>query len=240
MKKTITMLCTSAFLALSAQADFTLNYSSSGSSSAPVASFVNENGELDETSVQTEVNITNSSLAANAPSTDYLVGSEFARTAYTINTNVGNGGTWTMTLTFTLLEDMALDNLAITLITADSNGNAQYNHRVPQLSYTLSSSDSASPLAEGSNSMTITGSTGSIVNGTATRNEGTFNFDVDESLKAGTTYTLTLDAARAESSNAGYYLGVKSIGFTAAIPEPATATLSLLALAGLAARRRRR
>ena len=52
-------------------------------------------------------------------------------------------------------------------------------------------------------------------------------------LEAGTIYTTL-------KITAGTGASVKGIGYVALIPEPATATLSLLALAGLAARRRRR
>ncbi len=58
-------------------------------------------------------------------------------------------------------------------------------------------------------------------------------------LEAGT-YTFSLKIANNDTD--GYFtgLGSASVNYTAAVPEPATATLSLLALAGLAARRRRK
>ncbi len=66
------------------------------------------------------------------------------------------------------------------------------------------------------------------------------------SIAAGETFTLAINAVA--DSSGGTYLGLSEMtlfgtlvtdGTTEAIPEPTTATLSLLALAGMAARRRK-
>lgn len=67
-------------------------------------------------------------------------------------------------------------------------------------------------------------------------------------IQAGDTVTLTVTAAHDPEYNDGHYVGLAAARFNVtvpepsepAIPEPATATLSLLALAALAARRRRK
>ena len=66
---------------------------------------------------------------------------------------------------------------------------------------------------------------------------------MDYTLAANSTQTLTLKVQRTESGAFTGFAAITagSLSYTAApVPEPTTATLSLLALAGLAARRRRR
>lgn len=59
-------------------------------------------------------------------------------------------------------------------------------------------------------------------------------------LTSGEELSLSLSAVKG-TNNPGSFLGINSISASGQIiPEPATATLSLLVLAGLAMRRRRR
>lgn len=66
----------------------------------------------------------------------------------------------------------------------------------------------------------------------------TFSQDVVIDAKASQTFTMTFDRRSGEGGKTGF-ANITSIGVNV-IPEPTTATLSLLALAGLAARRRRK
>ena len=65
----------------------------------------------------------------------------------------------------------------------------------------------------------------------------TFSQDVVIDAKASQTFTMTFDRRSGEGGSTGF-ANITSIGVNV-IPEPTTATLSLLALCGLAARRRR-
>ena len=66
----------------------------------------------------------------------------------------------------------------------------------------------------------------------------TFSQDVVIDAKASQTFTMTFDRRSGEGGKTGF-ANITSIGVNV-VPEPTTATLSLLALAGLAARRRRK
>jgi len=66
----------------------------------------------------------------------------------------------------------------------------------------------------------------------------TFSQDVVIDAKASQTFTMTFDRRLGEGGSTGF-ANITSIGVNV-VPEPTTATLSLLALAGLAARRRRK
>lgn len=82
-------------------------------------------------------------------------------------------------------------------------------------------------------------------NTTASPGNGLVNFNFSDglTLAAGEEVNVTFSVAKGES-NAGCFLGLKGISAgsepATAVPEPTTATLSLLALAALAARRRRK
>ena len=69
----------------------------------------------------------------------------------------------------------------------------------------------------------------------------TVNTTGSYTLGANSTVTVTIDAAKAPNETDGFYVALQggSISYQVT-PEPTTATLSLLALAGLCARRRRK
>ena len=147
------------------------------------------------------------------------------------NTNVGNGGTWTLTFTLTNTSATLLDVKAITL------GTFAYNSGGAAQSADTYSRNILFTLAEGSTTLaTESHDFGNSSNGwdSATTIELGDNYF---SLKANESITLTLTVSEVESQ--GTFIGLKNATFKV-IPEPATATLSLLALAGLAVRRRRK
>ena len=61
------------------------------------------------------------------------------------------------------------------------------------------------------------------------------------SLAAGESVDISITMSSSQYTNDGTYVGLSGLGLTYQVtPEPTTATLSLLALAGLCARRRRK
>lgn len=72
----------------------------------------------------------------------------------------------------------------------------------------------------------------------------TFKLDNEITLQKGDHVDISVKVYRPDDKIDGYdshtYAGLHKISLTYSVPEPTTATLSLLALAGLAARRRRR
>ena len=153
---------------------------------------------------------------------------------YTPNVNIGENpaNSWTLNFTVTNTSTELLDIRAITLGTFLFNGggnpqNADTFARPVQFSLSLGDtvlSTVVSPLA-GNNwdAATVIDLGAKYV-----------------TLDAGQAATLKLTAQSAQTTTVyGTFVGVKNATFSI-IPEPTTATLSLLALAGLAARRRRK
>ncbi len=192
----------------------------------------------------------------------------------TVQTNIGNGGSWTWTATFNLAEKATIDSLKAGVFTFNTGGLSQGDNDRKGV-YTLSILDSAgSTTLATSNSQAVTYSgsggsgydwveakvdyaTNSLLSTTWTNTSGTEQTKTASgkvlvyepsslTLEAGT-YTLSLEIAKGSEQTSGYLAGLHSaqINYTPVstagdnVPEPATATLSLLALAGLAARRRR-
>ena len=159
------------------------------------------------------------------------------------DTNVGNGGTWTLSfsLTNTSTEAITLQQIAFDVFTFNSSGAVQGNNTARNLTLTLTGD------ATGSVSFTHGASniSGDVASRTITLNSGAVTISAGDSL------SLSLTASPQEDSRGGTFLGLTGATFsgeivtpvipdTPAVPEPATATLSLLALAGLAVRRRRK
>lgn len=150
------------------------------------------------------------------------------------NTNVGSDQGWSLdfTLTNSSTEVVTLTSLTFdTLIFAGSGSYQSYNTD-RDFVFTLTYGDETLK----TENWTIGG------NGTSSPSSGviTFTLDTAVELAANESISLGFDVAKG-TNNPGCFLGLKSISATGAtIPEPTTATLSLLALAGLAARRHRK
>ena len=156
----------------------------------------------------------------------------YKNTTYQANTftpdvNIGNGGTWT--LSFTLQNETSatldIDAISFGIFTFNNDGVSQANNTSRDLILTLGGDfgGTASYTHQGSN-------TGSLISKPLTLQKAV-------SVAVGDSVDFSLNVQ--EGVSLGTFVGLKSITFsTPNIPEPTTATLSLLALAGLAARRR--
>ncbi len=162
------------------------------------------------------------------------------------NVNVGDGsGDWKLSFTLTNSSNTAitLNDVVFDCFTFNSSNGYQNSSTNRIFTLTLTGNDiTASTPA---NSIVIANR---IVNGAGNphpaNDSGVFSFNLDGSgntLQAGQSITLALTVDRGTETN-GCYLGLNNITVkgAAVVPEPATATLSLLALAGLATRRRRK
>lgn len=163
--------------------------------------------------------------------------------SYTPDINVGNGtGTWT--LTFTIVNEHATDTMTLNAITLqaiiyDNAGKFQPDNTERFITFTLGGA------AQGSVTATLNGA-GRNADSDRRENVTNVTLALTEALeiqaKDSATITLTASPKRNAdntlASNGGTHVGLKGATF-ALIPEPTTTTLSLLALAGLAVRRRR-
>ena len=153
------------------------------------------------------------------------------------NTNVGSAQGWSLDFTLTNASSQVITLTSLTFDTLIFAGSGVYqgNNTNRDFVFTLTCGD----VTLNTGNLTIKG------NGTANPTNGvvTFTLDTAVELAANESIALGFDVAKGDS-NAGCFLGLKSISATGttiseSVPEPTTATLSLLALAALAARRRR-
>ncbi len=154
------------------------------------------------------------------------------------NTNVGSAQGWSLdfTLTNTSTEAITLTSLTFDTLIFAGSGVYQGLNTDRDFVFTLTCGD----VTLNTGNLTIGGNT----TNTPTNGVVTFTLDTAVELAANESIALGLDVAKG-TSNPGCFLGLKSISASGTtigetIPEPTTATLSLLALAGLAARRRRK
>lgn len=157
--------------------------------------------------------------------------------ALTPDQNIGSaaGNSWTLTFNVnnTTSQDIVLTGITLDAFLFNGGGNAQ------------NADEYARPVA-----FTLANGTDTVASTTVAyanskndwENDAVFSFGEGVTLAANSTATYTLTVSNAQTANNyGTFVGLKGATFTtAAIPEPTTATLSLLALAGLAARRRRK
>lgn len=160
--------------------------------------------------------------------------------------NVGEGVKWTLTLSFTVAEDIDIDSISLNLFTFNANGQPQNGVREGSYSFNLKLGDEL--LASCSNDVSYVGATGNTagnqkadINALGKGSSGArteANLSNSVSLTAGQTYTIELDLRNKEGNNSGYYVGLGAIELNA-VPEPATASLALMGLAAFMMRRRR-
>ncbi len=160
------------------------------------------------------------------------VGTETTYIAPNINMNAGS---WTISCKVKNNSDIAITLGSVTLDAFMFTG-AGIQHeddgKVRDVSFTLGGD------FDGSVVETFTGKDNEV-KFRNTDTDATISFTAPVTIDAGKDVSFTLTVANG-GENGGSFVGLKGATFTSVtIPEPATATLSLLALAGLAARRRR-
>lgn len=180
-------------------------------------------------------------------------GSNYVNSFLSPNVNVGNGNTWSVSLSFTVTETVTVDSIALTLFTFNGSNAVQQNKRSGAYTFELKADDGEVLASCSNSSLTYlgTGDGADAVTGTQQASvetlgqkrgssgvyeEGTLNQAV--TLSAGTTYTLEL-SLNGGTVTQGYFVGLGAIELNT-IPEPATASLSILGMAALMMRRRRR
>ena len=165
--------------------------------------------------------------------------------------NVKDGGTWTLTFTLENKSDNAITLSSVTFdsFIFNSSGNQHGTDTVTrQAQFTLLQTVSpTSSVSLGSTDVTFckpestTGAGDGIWDTDANANI-TLSSPLEIAARESVQFQLTV--GKGNLTNPGSYVGLKGATFTGTttttIPEPTTATLSLLALAGLAARRRRK
>ncbi len=181
--------------------------------------------------------------------TSQKTGSNYVNSFLSPNVNVGNGNTWSVTLSFTVTETVTVDSIALNLFTFNGSNLVQNSDRSG--AYTFSLKQNGDVLASASNSsLTYTGTRDDLAGGTqqasvetlgqqggtsGVREEG--SLDKAVTLSAGNTYSIELALSRG-SGTQGYFVGLGAIELNA-VPEPATASLGIIGLAALLVRRRR-
>ncbi|MBQ9095088.1 MAG: PEP-CTERM sorting domain-containing protein [Akkermansia sp.] len=242
MKKTIIVLMTLAGIA-TADTVFTTNVSSDAKAK-------------DATSTQSLTITEQLSVSVDSISK----GSQYT-SALRPDTNIGNGGTWT--LTFTIKNDsstaVAFDEINLGVFLFNSDGNKQGSDVTRSIDFTLTAADDTTTYTllpqvnyvlkgnDANDTLATTVKIGSTAIAAADQVANGVNVNLSSpfEMEASKSYTFNLTVTKDTDMTGewakGTFVGLNSITFSAdPIPEPTTATLSLLALAGLAARRRRR
>ena len=154
------------------------------------------------------------------------------------NINVDSGNSWTLDFTVSNsgANDLTVNSITLSAFAFNGSGDVQANNR--NFLFTVSAGDTEIATDENlyiagnssnGQSLTITLTDSLTI---AAKDSMTFSIMVEQGA----------NATNAEGVGRGAYLGLNTVTFngTMPVPEPTTATLSLLALAGLAARRRRK
>lgn len=186
---------------------------------------------------------------------DLLANGTIPSTVFSPNANVGGTGnnTWDVSFTFTNTgsQDMAISSIDLSMIGFTGGGAAQNgggglanndyvggfegNFNKP-VNMTLSVGGQADQTLTYNGSTAPDGTTGAWTG----IHTGSFNYD-GFLLKAGESLTITITASNNSAYSKGCFAGLTGIRINGelVVPEPATASLSLLGLAALMMRRRR-
>ena len=177
-------------------------------------------------------------------------GSNYVDSFLSPNINVGNGNAWSVSLSFTVTEAVTVDSIALNLFTFSGANAVQNSDRRGAYTFDLKLGDKVlascsnsnltylgtGDVNAGSSQQANVGTLGQLGGSSGIHEEGTLNQAV--TLSAGNTYTLELSLNRGQETQ-GYFVGLGAIELNT-IPEPATASLSILGMAALMMRRRRR
>ena len=190
----------------------------------------------------------NRTITINSGSTT-LGTTPYTNSAAFAATNVGSGGSWTYTLTFdiaSIAEGKSITQIGIDFLSASSSGSVQNLKRYFNAAITLSSGGTnvinerheimTKASGAGSNSTDSAYDTDQITLNTRASSAQLSITGLD--LAAGS-YELTISFSQSRYTG-GVFAGVGNIALHTDVPESSTAVLSLLAVVGLVARRRRR
>lgn len=154
---------------------------------------------------------------------------------FTPNYNVGDGKSWAVDLQFmagTSLTSSAVEISSVTfsVFAFNSGGAAQSttDNKLRAITFNLYNYYDA-----------VTSDVTFTQSGGDSAWERVYTVTLDTPLVVSSRGNAMLRLEAIEDNSQGTYIGISNISYTL-VPEPATATLSLLALAGLAARRRRK
>lgn len=158
---------------------------------------------------------------------------------FTPNTNVGNGSPWTATFNFDDVNKAltSLDSINLGVVLFSSTGVYQTSSAVwtGDITFTATITDSTTASQLGTFAYTLTPGSG--------KESTPFEITLEgNSIDLTNVSSFNMELKLTETLQSGTFAGLSGMGFkgTPVVPEPTTATLSLLALAGLAARRRRK
>lgn len=158
---------------------------------------------------------------------------------FTPNTNVGNGSPWTATFNFDDVNKAltSLDSINLGVVLFSSSGVYQTSSAVwtGDITFTATITDSTTASQLGTFAYTLTPGSGN----------GSTPFEITlegNPIDLTNVSSFNMELKLTETLQSGTFAGLSGMGFkgTPVVPEPTTATLFLLALAGLAARRRRK
>ena len=152
-----------------------------------------------------------------------------------LNVDADPGASWTMTFTIANngSADFTIDSITLNAFAFNGGGASQPNQR--NFLFTVMADETT--LATQSNLTIAAGQTAT------TPLTLTLDTPIVIAAKDDLEFSIVVERGEAGTNGRGSFVGLSSVAFngsTPLIPEPTTATLSLLALAGLAARRRRR
>ncbi len=241
MKKTLIALLALSGVACGATLQVTFDNCNQSTVSGVNVNISDDAVTGDLNSIKTVTGNTDVTLqTANAAGTD--------ATIITPNTNVGNGSPWVAEFTFTDVNEAltSLDSINLDFVLFDSSGAYQTNQASWSGSLTFTATITNSATSEELGTFTYTLTAANDDNAATDKIYG-IGSDVFDRTLEGSSIDLTgvssinLKLETSETLSAGTFVGVKSMGLTgnAVVPEPATASLSLLGLAALMIRRRR-
>ena len=252
MKKTLIIIASLALGAAASQAAVlcTTTFNRTGDSLDTVTVSTTSNAGLTTSTSISSENFSKSTTGNNLLASDSIPASVFSP-----NANVGNNqnNTWSVSFTFTNTgsQDMLISSIDLSMVGFNKAGAAQNaGGGVANNDYVGGFDGNLNKPVNITLGMTGQKSQTQAYNGATTTNQTTGSWDGVHTgnyeysnvlLKAGKSMTLTVTASKNEAYGSGCFIGLKEIQVNGeVVPEPATASLSLLGLAALMMRRRRR
>lgn len=144
-----------------------------------------------------------------------------------------NNAGWTVTFSFTATQDIILSSLDLgfQFVTGTGTRHGNTDPKTGTATVTLTAGDSSATADLSFERVQAD------KDGTPTADVQQASFNTPVTVKAGETFTLTVNAKAPNTG--GTFLGLSQLALQGdAVPEPATASLSLLGLAALLLRRR--